>query len=105
MSTRRPAPQPGEPSQPPGSPRPGHGAHAGARWLVLPAALGADASLIYVSRSLGAIVTLIEVAGTTVVALVLLAAIFCGSHETCERAFRLLRWTADRPEPPQNPAE
>jgi hypothetical protein len=33
------------------------------------------------------------------IALVLLAAILCGSAETCERAFRLLRWIAGRPEP------
>jgi len=35
-----------------------------------------------------------------VVVLVLLGAILCGSDKTCERVFRLLRWAANRPEPP-----
>lgn len=34
------------------------------------------------------------------IALVLLAAILFGSTETAERVFRLLRWAANRPEPP-----
>lgn len=34
------------------------------------------------------------------VALVLLSAILCGSNQTCEGVFRLLRWIANRPEPP-----
>jgi len=32
--------------------------------------------------------------------LVLLGAILWGSSQTCERVFRLLRWAANRPEPP-----
>jgi hypothetical protein len=41
------------------------------------------------------------------IALILLAAVLRGSAETCERAFRLLRWMAGRPEPPrpQQPAD
>ena len=40
-----------------------------------------------------------------VIAIVLLAAILCGSTQTCERVFRLLRWIANRPEPaaPETP--
>ena len=73
---------------------------ARACWLALPASLGAEASLTYFSRTLGAIVTLTEVASTAVIVLVLLTVILFGSKDTCERAFRLLRWAANRPEPP-----
>ena len=38
-----------------------------------------------------------------IVALILLTAILRGSNETCERVFRLLRWIANRPEPPAPP--
>jgi hypothetical protein len=33
------------------------------------------------------------------IGLILLTAILRGSSQTCERAFRLLRWIANRPEP------
>jgi hypothetical protein len=64
------------------------------------AALGSSSSN---SRTLGAIVTLTEVAGTAVIVLVLLTVILFGSDDICERAFRLLRWAANRPEPPGFP--
>jgi hypothetical protein len=34
------------------------------------------------------------------IGLVLVGAILWGSSQTCERVFRLLRWAANRPEPP-----
>ena len=90
----------GEQSGSPRSLRPAPAAPARACWLALPASLGAEASLAYFSRTLGAIVTLTEVAGTTVIVLVLLGVVLFGSKDTCERAFRLMRWAANRPEPP-----
>jgi hypothetical protein len=39
------------------------------------------------------------------VALVLLTAILCGSEQTCERVFRLLRWITGQPEPPAPAAQ
>jgi hypothetical protein len=41
-----------------------------------------------------------DLAVPVIIALVMLAAILRGSGETCERAFRLLRWVTSRPEPP-----
>jgi hypothetical protein len=49
--------------------------------------------------ALGAALAAADVIVPALIALVLLAAILCGSAETCERAFRLLRWIAGRPEP------
>jgi hypothetical protein len=64
------------------------------------AGLGADAGLAIFSRELGAILVLTEVAVFAVIALTILTAVLRGSDNTCERAFRLLRWLANRPEPP-----
>jgi len=101
LNTRPLAPQTGGPTRAPGSLRPWRKAPGAARWLVLPAGIGADAGLAYVNRSLGTIVTLIEVAGAIVIILVLLTTILYGSKDTCERAFRLLRWIRNQPEPSQ----
>jgi hypothetical protein len=49
--------------------------------------------------ALGVALAAVDVIVPALIALVLLAAILCGSTETCERAFRLLRWIAGRPEP------
>jgi hypothetical protein len=40
-----------------------------------------------------------DLAVPTVVGLILLVAILRGDNVTCDRAFRLLRWIANRPEP------
>jgi hypothetical protein len=64
------------------------------------AGLGADAGLAIFSRDLGAVLALTEVAVLTIIALTILTAVLRGSDNTCERAFRLLRWLANRPEPP-----
>jgi len=63
------------------------------------ACIGTDAGLTFSSRDLGAILTFTEVAVPAAIALTLLIAILSGSDATCERAFRLLRWLVDRPEP------
>jgi hypothetical protein len=64
------------------------------------AGIGANAGLTFFSRDLGAILALTEVAAPAASALILLIAVLCGSYDTCERAFRLLRWLVNRPEPP-----
>jgi hypothetical protein len=99
VSTRPPTLQPGEQPQASGPPRAAHAARAKGCCL-LACGLGADASLTYFSRDLGTILTLAEFAGAAVIVLVLLIAILYGNRDTCERAFRLLRWVASRPEPP-----
>ena len=101
MSTRRLASRPQGQSQASCPPKPTQAAPVRAFWLVLPTGLGAGASLAYLSHDLGVIVALTEVMSVVVIALVLLIAILCGSKDTCERAFRLLRWAANRPEPPR----
>ncbi|HUY52287.1 MAG TPA: hypothetical protein VMV92_42380 [Streptosporangiaceae bacterium] len=45
---------------------------------------------------LGEVIASIEIA----VILMVIAVVLFGSKETCERAFRLLRWFGNRPEPP-----
>jgi hypothetical protein len=92
-------------SQPSGSARPGacrtaKEPHAWRSLGLAGAGLGADAGLAVFSRDLGAVLALAEVAGLTIIALTILIAVLRGSDNTCERAFRLLRWLANRPEPP-----
>jgi hypothetical protein len=48
---------------------------------------------------LAAVLPAADVIVPALIALILLAAVLRGSTETCERAFRLLRWMAGRPEP------
>lgn len=50
--------------------------------------------------TLGAVLAAADAIIPSAVGLALLAAILLGSNETCERAFRLLRWIAGHPEPP-----
>ena len=47
-------------------------------------------------RTLGQALLLVE----AVIAIAVLAAAMFGSNTISERAFRVLRWVADRPEPP-----
>ena len=78
------------------------------RWKLAAAVgtLGADATVAYVSPSLGAALAAADVIVPLAIAMVLLVAVLSGSTETCERVFRLLRWIANRPEPrpPPTPA-
>jgi hypothetical protein len=58
-------------------------------------ALGAPAGIGYLHPSLGLTLAAVEV----VVVLVVFAAALFGSEVVSDRAFRLLRWFANRPEP------
>jgi hypothetical protein len=60
----------------------------------------AEGTAAYVQPALGAALAVADVTVPLAVALLLVAAVLCGSNETCERVFRLLRWIANRPEPP-----
>jgi hypothetical protein len=70
-------------------------------------ALGAGTSIVggeglaaCLHPALGETLAAADVITPLAVALILLAAILAGSEQTCERVFRLLRWIANRPEPP-----
>jgi hypothetical protein len=62
--------------------------------------LSAEGAAGYLHPALGEALAAADVIIPAIVLLVLLAAILRGSTETCDRAFRLLRWIANRPEPP-----
>jgi hypothetical protein len=62
--------------------------------------VGAEGALGYLHPALGEALAVADVAVPMIIIGVLLTAILCGSKETHERAFRLLRWIANRPEPP-----
>jgi hypothetical protein len=99
VSTQRVTPQPREQPRAPGPTRAAYAALAKG-FCLFASGLGADASLTYFSRDLGTILVLTELAGVAVIVLIFLIAILYGSNNTCERAFRLLRWVANQPEPP-----
>jgi hypothetical protein len=65
--------------------------------------LGAEGAVSYVHPAAGVALVAADIGGPLIVALILLAAILVGSSQTCERVFRLLRWAANRPEPPAPP--
>ncbi len=65
--------------------------------------LAAEGAAGYWRPPLGAALAAADVVVPAVIALILLTAILRGSTETCERAFRLLRWIAGRAEPPAPP--
>jgi hypothetical protein len=68
-------------------------------WPALAAGAGVlsgQGAACYLYPALGLVLAAVDV----IVPLVLLVAILCGSTDTCERVFRLLRWVANRPEPP-----
>lgn len=62
--------------------------------------LGGEGLAAYLHPALGEALAAADVIVPVAVGLVLLAAILLGSSQTCERVFRLLRWIANRPEPP-----
>lgn len=66
-------------------------------------ALGAQGALGYLHPGLGVALAIADVAIPVLIAIVLLTVILCGSKETYERVFRLLRWIVNRPEPPAPP--
>ena len=62
--------------------------------------LGGEGLAAYLHPALGEALAAADVIVPLAIALVLLIAILQGSSQTCERAFRLLRWIASRAEPP-----
>lgn len=62
--------------------------------------LGGEGLTAYLHPALGEGLAATDIVVPLVLAAVLLTAILRGSRETCERVFRLLRWIANRPEPP-----
>lgn len=66
-------------------------------------ALGTQGVLGYLHPALGVVLAIADIAIPVLLAVVLLAVILCGSKETYERVFRLLRWIVNRPEPPAPP--
>lgn len=54
----------------------------------------------YLHPVLGEALAAADIIVPLAIGLILLTAILRGSRETCERVFRLLRWLANRPEPP-----
>ena len=62
--------------------------------------LGAESTASYLHPALGEALAAADIIIPVIVLLVLLAAILRGSTETCDRVFRLLRWIANRSEPP-----
>jgi hypothetical protein len=63
--------------------------------------LGSEGLTAYLHPALGEGLAVVDIVVPLILAIVLLVAILHGSRETCERAFRLLRWIANRPEPPK----
>jgi hypothetical protein len=62
------------------------------------ASLGTPVGIGTVHPLLGEVIAIAE----TVVALTVIATALFGSKDLSERAFRLLRWFGNRPEPPAN---
>jgi hypothetical protein len=62
--------------------------------------LGGEGLAAYLHPALGEALAAADVIVPLAIALVLLIAILQGGSQTCERAFRLLRWIANRAEPP-----
>jgi hypothetical protein len=81
-----------------------HRRPAASRAWAVAGSLAAEAAAGHWRPALGAALAVADVALAVIIAFVLLISILCGSAETCERAFRLLRWASGRPEPPAPPA-
>jgi hypothetical protein len=67
--------------------------------------LGGEGATMYLHPALGAALAVMDITVPVLITLILLVAILTGSDKTCERVFRLLRWVANRPEPPGPSAE
>lgn len=61
---------------------------------------GAEGTAGYFFPGLGAALAVADVVIPSAIALIVLTAVLWGSDKTCDRVFRLLRWIANRPEPP-----
>ncbi len=62
--------------------------------------VGTEGIAGYLHPALGEVLAAIDVIAPLAITLILLAAVLLGSEQMTERVFRLLRWTANRPEPP-----
>jgi hypothetical protein len=74
-----------------------------ASWRILGAGAGiggGEGVAAYLHPGLGEVLAGADVIAPIAIAGVLLCAILFGSEQTCERVFRLLRWIANRSEPP-----
>jgi hypothetical protein len=65
---------------------------------------GGESAAILVRPGLGEVVAATDVIGPLAIALILLAVILFAPDRVVERAFRLLRWAANRPEPAAPPS-
>jgi hypothetical protein len=74
------------------------------RVCAIAGSLAVEAAAGHWRPALGAALAVADVVIPAVIILVLLMSILCGSTQTCERAFRLLRWASGRAEPPAPPA-
>jgi hypothetical protein len=88
-------------------PQPGHGRRPGGlrRLWAGAGALSAEGAAGWLHPAVGMGLALADIVVPVTVALVLLTAILCGSEQTCERVFRLLRWITGQPEPPAPAAQ
>jgi hypothetical protein len=64
------------------------------------AGVGAELVLSYHHQALETISVVCDLGLPVLLIVVVVGIILCGSEARQERAFRLLRWLADRPEPP-----
>jgi hypothetical protein len=62
--------------------------------------LSSEGLTAYLHPALGEALAVADIVIPLILAIILLTAILRGSSQTCERVFRLLRWIANRPEPP-----
>ena len=66
--------------------------------------LSIEATIAWFHPAGAVAVALTGMGGMLLVVVIVLTAIILGNSETCERAFRLLRLLANRPEPPRSDA-
>lgn len=89
--------------------------HRSSSWAKLVTGLAvaaAEAVADYLHPGLAEALAIADVAIPVILLLILFAVVVLGSHQTCDRVFRLLRWITNRPEPtapdshqPQSPGE
>jgi hypothetical protein len=61
--------------------------------------LSAEGTIAWFHPADAMAVALTAMGGTLLVTLIVMMAVILGNDQSCERVFRLLRWTANRPEP------
>jgi hypothetical protein len=84
----------------------GRGSRCGVPWRALSAGAivsSGEGMTIYLHPGLGEILVTADVIASLIAAITLFFTILFGSREACERAFRLLRWLGNHPEPPAPP--